>query len=83
MTTHLYIVWGVEREALYVGHTKSLTRRLKEHARSTWWPNAVEVASWEYPDKDEALAHERYAIRYLTPVHNILSNPAAPWVNAT
>lgn len=70
-----HVVYTVSNsiEAVYVGCTNDLDRRLGEHRRrSWWWPLGETVEATEYPNGSEAFTAERDLIRKLSPVGNTL-----------
>lgn len=57
---------------IYVGSTKQVTQRLREHRRdSRWWTDALDVEVEEYPSMKLARAAERRLIRTEHPFHNV------------
>lgn len=75
MSAAVYTIWG-EREALYVGCTRDLTRRMREHDHTSRfmadarWIAVVEFADWETAHREENLR-----IAKIRPVHNRQFNP--------
>lgn len=73
--TALYRFYGQDGELLYVGITKRLQIRWREHARNyatTWWPKVRSNTVHWYPNRAEAGRAERQAIRTEGPLYNVL-----------
>lgn len=89
MTTALYRFYDSEDQLLYVGITHSLDRRTASHrARSAFWDLVAVMAVERFPDRLEAEAAERIAIRDEDPIFNsaryapIGGRDWSPWVSA-
>ena len=58
-TWHVYQLHS-DTELLYVGYTRWLKRRLRDHRREKpWWPEVIEVRSEEFATEDEARQREK------------------------
>lgn len=76
MTHFVYAAFDADMQPLYVGCTKDVTRRLKEHARGSTWPSrTAHLFVTEFASEAEALGVERERIQSLRPLHNIRDNP--------
>ncbi|MFF6903544.1 GIY-YIG nuclease family protein [Streptomyces hydrogenans] len=76
--TALYRFYDADGGLLYVGITKRLRIRWQEHARdyaTTWWPKVVTNSVTWFPNREEAEAAEREAIRSENPGFNVLHTP--------
>lgn len=73
--TALYRFFGEDGELLYVGITKRLLTRWREHSRdyaTTWWPMVRSNTVLWYPNRTEAGRAERYAIHTEKPLYNVM-----------
>lgn len=74
MTT-LYRLYADNGDLLYVGITKNVGARFKEHANTKpWWTEVSETHFEQYPDRATAANREREVISLEHPVHNIAWN---------
>lgn len=76
--TALYRFFGENGELLYVGITKRLLTRWREHSRdyaTTWWPLVRSNTVHWYANRTEAGRAERYAIRTENPLYNVMHTP--------
>jgi predicted GIY-YIG superfamily endonuclease len=74
VTWQVYRLYNAEKELLYVGHTRWLTRRLGEHRRlKTWWPDVTATVLDNYETEDEARLRERAIWKAEIPRYNKLS----------
>ena len=67
----VYALYDSAGDALYVGMTGDLPRRLAVHARKEWWRQVDHLNASLYPTRDEARAGERRLIDDLQPAWNI------------
>jgi len=58
----VYRAWAADDRLLYIGSTKNWARRLVQHKRSPWYPDAVRFTTDEYPTIEAARAAETKAI---------------------
>ncbi|MGW2739092.1 GIY-YIG nuclease family protein [Streptomyces sp. NPDC001288] len=73
--TALYRFYDENAQLLYVGITKRLQIRWREHARdyaTTWWPLVRSNSVHWYPNRTEAGRAERQAIRDENPLYNVM-----------
>jgi predicted GIY-YIG superfamily endonuclease len=73
--TALYRFYDERDQLLYVGITKRLQTRWREHSRdyaTTWWPLVRSNTVHWYPNRTEASQAERQAIRDENPLHNVM-----------
>lgn len=67
----VYTLYAANGDALYVGQTADLSRRLAQHARKLWWGDVDRVEATRHPDRDAARHRERQLIDDLEPLWNI------------
>jgi len=67
---HVYEFYDRSGQALYVGCTVDLARRLAHHAMSEWWVDVVETYSNRYVNRVTARNEELKLIHDLQPLHN-------------
>lgn len=68
---HLYRIRDASGELLYVGISRELCRRLREHQKaSPWWLQAASATTEVYPDWRSARQAERATIADEHPAHN-------------
>ncbi len=68
---------------IYVGITARKTRRNSEHnAHAVWWPYVVRQEVDHFPNREEALVHERALIVRYRPPFNVQHNPDAAALRA-
>lgn len=76
--TALYRFFSADGALLYVGITKRLTTRFREHSNtSKWWPVAHSHSVEWYATRTLAGRSERAAISDEKPLHNVLHTPRA------
>lgn len=66
----VYVIEGASGDALYVGMSVAVERRLLQHRQRSWFASATSVTVSSYQDWDTAKRAEAVAIRELTPTHN-------------
>ena len=67
----VYALVDVSGTAIYVGATRELSRRVREHATTQpWWPLVKTIESYPQPTWSLALYVERGLIRALSPEFN-------------
>lgn len=73
---HVYICWGADNTALYVGCSAAPHKRLASHRRTkAWWPDVVAVeVTPTYFNRIAGETAERDLIFTLKPLHNIQYN---------
>ena len=76
-THYVYSAWDADGQALYVGCTNNLARRMHEHANVplSWVPRAVVMTALPFHDRREALSAETRQIAKLRPRYNVRHNP--------
>ena len=67
---HVYEFYDRSGQALYVGCTSNLARRLTHHSMSAWWEDVVETYSNRYVNRAIARTEELRLIHELQPLHN-------------
>lgn len=67
----VYALYASDGEALYVGMSADLPRRLAAHARKEWWSLVDHLDASLYPDRDSARQVERRLIDDLQPLWNV------------
>lgn len=72
--TYVYVIDAGE-DTLYVGHTKNLWLRLKNHACRDWAHRVTKVRAEVFQRKADALERERNLIADLEPEFNVQGNP--------
>jgi predicted GIY-YIG superfamily endonuclease len=76
-TTSLYRFYRADRTLLYVGITRTLLTRLKQHSGDKEWFTEVRDITVEHlPSRDAALAAEKSAIVREQPLYNVVHNTA-------
>lgn len=76
--TVVYHLWSEDETLLYVGITGRLKRRLAEHAQSKpWWGDVANVTVKVYPQREQALAVEKYVIETYDPPYNFTTGALA------
>lgn len=79
----VYVARTSDGSVLYVGVTKNLLKRLRQHARSSWWwGDATEIETVRESTIWAAVRREQHLIRLLRPLHNKQSNLAREQVPA-
>lgn len=74
----VYELFDINGSPLYVGCTRRLSDRLRDHRRTKpWWSDVAFIATQTRGDGLSGHALERERIRTLLPAHNLVSNPAA------
>lgn len=69
--TTLYRLFGVEDELLYVGVSANIGQRFENHAsEKDWWSHVHHITVAHFPDRSDALAAEKMAIRDEGPLYN-------------
>lgn len=69
---HLYHLYDVDNELLYVGVTDDVAARMRQHAAAkSWWSEVAREWVVTYPDRVSCEAAEALAIYALRPVHNL------------
>lgn len=69
--TSLYRLWDDRGRLLYVGITKDVNRRFREHGKfSAWWPEVAWHGVQTLPTRIEASVAERLAIQTELPIYN-------------
>lgn len=72
----LYRFWDGE-VLLYVGISVEAYKRASRHRRlSSWWPKATSVTFEPQPNREAALAAEKFAIQNERPIYNVVHNAA-------
>lgn len=70
---HVYAMFDLAGEPLYVGVTANLHQRLRQHYDKEWVGRDVaRVLTWPFECPDAAREKEREMIRDLRPLHNIV-----------
>lgn len=78
--THVYRLYDVGDNLLYVGISNRVNDRVRQHMRRQPWGNSIAGATFErFPCRIDAQVAEREAIRTENPIHNI-TRPAEVWV---
>lgn len=74
---YVYSAWDANGQALYVGCTNNVRRRMKEHANvsMSWVPRAVVMTVIPFATQAEALDAEARQIDKLRPLYNTRHNP--------
>lgn len=70
--TYVYVISAAD-DTLYVGHTKDLFQRLRQHRREPWADRVTHVQGYVFAKKADALRAERNFIADLEP--NVQGNP--------
>lgn len=70
----VYVLVGDDDRTLYVGSTRDVARRVREHRSKSWWHEVADVEIYPMQDWELALFVERNLIRKLAPRHNRQSN---------
>lgn len=81
----VYKLYGNGNHLLYVGMTRDLRARLKQHKREEYWRDVKSVETEDLPDQESALEREAELIRDLSPALNVVGRkkwPDGPTVNA-
>lgn len=67
----VYVLVDSAGAAIYVGSTRDISRRVREHASAKqWWPLVRTIETYRMDDWDLALHVERGLIRALSPEFN-------------
>jgi predicted GIY-YIG superfamily endonuclease len=73
VSTTLYRFYDKDGALLYVGITSRGPNRWRDHEDSrAWWSTVAMSRVEQYPNRAEALAAERAAIRAERPIHNVV-----------
>lgn len=76
--TAVYRFFDAHGVLLYVGITKHLGKRFRQHSHSSkWWPDATHHSVEWLPTRTLAGRAERAAIRDEKPLHNVMYTPRA------
>ncbi len=68
----VYWLYGADGTLLYMGMTRDVRRRMREHAgQRPWWPKVVKIVTEVHPTPAKAEARENVAIYMDSPVHNV------------
>lgn len=79
----VYIVIDKADNPIYVGASRDVNRRLREHKSRDWWHLARKIEIYEQPDWEIALYVERNLIRRWSPEFNVQStDPVEHAVNS-
>lgn len=79
---YVYRCYDTDDRLLYIGATKHLWGRLREHAYVTWWaPQVVRVKATVHPSREAARHQERLAIRRERPRWNLLEQSSVHFRN--
>jgi len=71
----LYRLYDVDDHLLYVGISQNFAQRWSQHAGlKPWWADVARTTVEHFPDRSEALAAEREAIRSEQPIYNLTHN---------
>ena len=81
--TTIYRAFDIDGTLLYVGISKNIGRRLREHEKSSiWWSEAVDGGRIEFEcawgERAEVERHEAALIRSEKPVYNVTHNTNSP-----
>lgn len=80
MTHQLYRHYGEDGELLYVGRSLSAVHRLKQHARTAHWFDAIRRVEIDpYPTREAVKQAERELIKLLRPKFNLQHNNGLDW----
>lgn len=70
---YVYSVFDKDRDLIYVGASRDVLARMRQHAAESWWiDQAVKIKATVHPSVDEARAVESQRIRDLHPRWNIV-----------
>jgi predicted GIY-YIG superfamily endonuclease len=76
--TFLYRLFDADGALLYVGITRTLDRRMQQHAlKQPWWPEVAKTVTTEYRTRAQAARAEHAAIEAENPRHNAMRLPRA------
>ena len=68
---YVYVLSDADGRAVYIGSTRDLRRRMREHQRrSPWWGDVSRIRAFPYSTLDEALRDEAALIDLAAPRHN-------------
>lgn len=70
MTLGVYVLVDAADQALYVGSSRDVARRVREHRNKPWWSLVADVEVYAQPDWELAKFVERGLIRRLSPEFN-------------
>ena len=75
----LYRHFNDEGALLYVGVSKSVASRTKQHKASSHWANEISrTETQDFESREDALSAEVVAIKTENPIYNVAHNPGEP-----
>lgn len=67
----MYKLYDAIDSLLYVGMSRRVRQRLRQHARNQdWWPQVADIEILYFDAYEDAERWERHQITWLRPVHN-------------